>query len=79
MDNTGHGGSLNTDKVAVALLQYYNTPLRDVNKSPAQLATGRQLRDGVPADVRHYKINNNWRKTLRERGANVESTPVHSG
>ena len=67
MDNTGPGGSLDTDKVAVALLQYYNTPLRDVNRSPAQLATGRQLRDGVPADRKHYKININWRKTLRDR------------
>ena len=67
MDNTGPGGSLNTDKVSVALLQYYNTPLRDINLSPAQLATGRQLRDGVPADRQHYKVNCNWRKTLRER------------
>ena len=67
MDNTGPGGSLNTDKVSVALLQYYNTPLRDINLSPAQLATGRQLRDGVPADRQHYKVNYNWRRTLRER------------
>ena len=59
MDNTGPGGSLNTDKVSVALLQYYNTPLRDINLSPAQLATGRQLRDGVPADRQHYKVNCN--------------------
>ena len=71
MDNTGPGGTLDTDKVAVALLQYYNTPLRDVNRSPAQLATGRQLRDGVPTDARHYKININWRKTLRDREAQM--------
>ena len=50
MDNTGPGGTLNTDKVSVALLQYHNTPLREINRSPAQLATGRQLRDGVLAD-----------------------------
>ena len=62
---------MDTDKVAVALLQYYNTPLREVNRSPAQLATGRQLRDGVPTDVRHYKININWRKTLRDREAQM--------
>ena len=67
MNNTGQGGSLNTDKVSVALLQYHNTPLRDINKSPAQLATGRQLRDGVPAHRQHYKVNYNWKKTLRER------------
>ena len=67
MDNTGPRGSLNTDKVAVALLQYHNTPLKGVNKSPAQLATGRQLRDGVPANKRHYNVSRNWRKTLMDR------------
>ena len=64
--------------MAVALLQYYNTPLRDVNKSPAQLATGRQLRDGIPADVRHYKINNNWKRTLRDREAKMLEAHQHT-
>ena len=64
MDNTGPGGSLDTDGVAIALLQYHKTPLRGINKSPAQLATGRQLRDGVPAHRRHYT---NWRKILMDR------------
>lgn len=41
--NTGLGGSLHSDKFSVALLQYLKTPLRDVVKSPAQLARGRQL------------------------------------
>ena len=67
MMNTGTGGSLNTDKVSAALLQYLNTPLRGINKSPAQLAAGRQLRDGVPAARQHYKVDIHWRKTLRER------------
>ena len=39
--NTGAGGSLDTDMIATALLQYLNTPLRDINKSHAQLAMGR--------------------------------------
>ncbi|XP_045101465.1 uncharacterized protein LOC123498425 [Portunus trituberculatus] len=55
--NTGSGGSLDTDKTSLAVLQYLNTPLRSVNKSPAQLATGRQLRDGVPTARRHYKVD----------------------
>ena len=67
MDNTGPGGSLNIDKVSMILLQYHNTPLRDINKSPAQLATGRQLRDGVPADRRHYKVTIHWQRSLRDR------------
>ena len=66
-DNTGPGGSLDTDKMAIALLQYLNTPLRDINRSPAQLAAGRQLRDGVPAARQHYRIDRNWHKTLRDR------------
>ncbi|XP_063888612.1 uncharacterized protein K02A2.6-like [Scylla paramamosain] len=53
--NTGSGGSLDTDKTSLAVLQYLNTPLRSVNKSPAQLATGRQLRDGVPTARRHTR------------------------
>ena len=67
MMNTGSGGSLDTDKVATALLQYLNTPIRDINKSPAQLAIGRQLRDGVPAARQHYKVDIHWRKALRDR------------
>ena len=66
-DNTGPGGTLNTDKFSVALLQYLNTPLREINRSPAQLAAGRQLRDGVPAPKQHYKVDINWRMTLRDR------------
>ena len=62
--HTGPKGSLNTDKVAVALLQYHNTPLKGVNKSPAQLATGRQL---LPANKRHYNVSRNWRKNLMDK------------
>ena len=45
--NIGAGGRLDTDKASVALLQFLNTPLRDVDKSHIQLAMGRQLRDGI--------------------------------
>ena len=74
MDNTGPGGSLNTDKVSMALLQYLNNPLRDINKSPAQLATGRQLRDGVPALKQHYRVNIHWQKSLRDREVQMAET-----
>ncbi|KAG0711519.1 hypothetical protein GWK47_020455 [Chionoecetes opilio] len=65
--NTGPGGSLDNDRASKALLQYLNTPLRDVNKSPAQLATGRQLRDGVPVAKQHYRVDQHWKKNLRQR------------
>ena len=44
VENTGVKGSIHTDGVAQALLQYRNTPLRDIDKSPAELALGRELR-----------------------------------
>jgi hypothetical protein len=34
-DNTGYGGSLNTDKFMRAVLQYRNTPMKDCRRSPA--------------------------------------------
>lgn len=55
--NVGTDGQLNTRKVTQALLQYLNTPLRDRDMSPAQLAAGRQLRNGVPAPRQRYLVN----------------------
>ena len=61
------GGSLDCNTTAQTLLQYLNTPLREINKSPAQLATGRQLRDGVPVAKVHYRVERHWRQVLRDR------------
>ncbi|KAK8406335.1 hypothetical protein O3P69_007200 [Scylla paramamosain] len=36
-------------------------------RSPAQLATGRQLRDGVPSVKRKLEVDNFWGRTLRQR------------
>ena len=66
-ENTSKGGTLETDRVALAILQYLNTPLRDINKLPAQLATGWQLRDGVPTARRHLLVDRYWKKTIRKR------------
>jgi len=49
--NTMMNGSLDTDAAAKALMQYLNTPLQNSNASPAQLLTGRQLRDAIPVDM----------------------------
>ena len=65
--STGRKGAIDTDKVAQALLQYRNTPLRGINKSPAELALGRSLRDTVPLPQQHYKIDTHWAQHLRER------------
>ena len=65
--NLGRRGSLNTDEVAAALLQYRNTPLREVNKSPAQLALGREMRDTIPLPRERYRINKSWHDHLKAR------------
>ena len=72
--NTGHKGSINTDAVARALLQYRNTPLRGVEKSPAELALGRQLRDTLPLPRDRYKISDHWAHNLRCRERDMSST-----
>ncbi|XP_042213526.1 uncharacterized protein K02A2.6-like [Homarus americanus] len=66
-NNTEDNGSLDDDKVSLALLQYLNTPLCGVDKPPEQLATGQQLHDGVPTAKQNFKIDRHWRQTLRRR------------
>ena len=72
--HTGAHGTINTDAVAQALLQYRNTPLRDINKSPAQLALGRQLRDTVPLPQHRYKISPHWSIFLENREKTLSET-----
>ena len=66
-DHTGRDGSLDSDRLSLAILQYLNTPLRGTDKSPAQLATGRQLRDGVPTARSKLLVDQQWGYTLRAR------------
>ena len=67
MGNTGRSGSIDTDNVAKALMQYRNTPLRGIDRSPAELALGRNLKDAVPLPRARYAVNENWAATLRRR------------
>ncbi len=64
--HTGPGGSITTDEIALGLLQYRNTPI-DGGKSPAQLALGRELRDGIPLPRNRYCISHHWKQFLRQR------------
>ena len=76
MNNTLPNGSLDSDSVAQATLQYRNTPLRGIHKSPAQLAMGRQLRDSVPMVKSYHRITEYQSETLvareEERNASNE-------
>ena len=66
-DNTDKSGSLDNDKFARAILNYRNTPLRDINRSPAQIVTGRQLRDHMPSNPASFRPSKEWLVTKEQR------------
>ena len=45
------------DNAARAILQHRNTPLSDINLSPAQILFHRQLRAQLPAKPNHYHLH----------------------
>ena len=66
-DNINNDGSLHSDKVALAILQYRNTPLQDIKLSPAQILLHRQLRDGIPTHPSLHKPHKDWLITAHQR------------
>lgn len=66
-DNTGVRGSLDTDKMTMALLAYRNTPDRDTLRSPAQVLFARQLRDAVPVEPGKLRLRPEWVLTMEAR------------
>ena len=59
-DNVDANGSIHNDKVAIAILPYRNTPLKDIKLSPAQILFHRQLRDSLPNCPSHYRLHKEW-------------------
>ena len=59
-NNISANGSLNNDKILRALLEYRNTPLPDVNLSPAQILFHRQLKDAIPTHRKQYHLHKEW-------------------
>ena len=66
-DNISSNGTIDTNKVAKAILQYRNTPLHDCNLSPAQILFHRQLRDSIPSKPSHYKLHSDWLTAAKYR------------
>ena len=66
-ENVGTKGSLDTDKMALALLTYRNMPDRDTARSPAQVLYARQLRDAVPCDPARLQLRAEWVLTREAR------------
>ena len=64
-ENTGPNGSLDTDKMARALLTYRNTPNKDLGVSPAQILYGRCLKDHLPTTKDFLQQRKEW-VTLKE-------------
>ena len=61
MDNLGPSGSLDTDKLARAILAHRNCPDPESGLSAAQIIFGRELRDHIPALVSRYQPRQEWR------------------
>ena len=61
LGNVGPNGSLNTDRLARALLLHRNCPDPLTGLSPAQVLLGRQLRDHLPNHPTRYQPRAEWR------------------
>ena len=66
-ENTASNGSLNTDRVAKAIMQYCNTILPGMSLSPAQILFHRTLRDFTPAHPKHYELHKDWILSANQR------------
>ena len=67
MGNVSADGSLDNDDFVAALLQYRNTPDRDLKLSPAQILFAKELQDGVPVHGSRLKLRKEWILTAEAR------------
>ena len=76
MKNLGPAGTVNSNKVSKALLQYRNTPLKGVGLSPSQILFNRTLRDGIPVDPARLRTHQIWSMAANNREKAVEARNV---
>ena len=66
-NNTAPNGSLNTTQFLRAMMQYRNTPIKELGLSPAQLLFHRQLRDAIPTHPKLLRPHKQWVISAKER------------
>ena len=66
-NNTAPDGSLDTINFMRAIMQYRNTPIKELGLSPAQLLFHRQLRDAIPTHPKLLRLNKHWVISAEER------------
>ena len=66
-ENMTTKGSLNTDSISKALLQYKNTPIKGIGLSPAQILFQRNLRDAIPMRWHLLKPHKQWLIAAEQR------------
>ena len=73
-ENTGPSGTLNCDKFSRAILEYRNTPCRDLGVSPSNILFGRNLKDHLPSTTENLKVRKEWRfdREMREQALAVK-------
>ena len=73
-NNTTMSGSLNCDKFSRAILEFRNTPCRDLGVSPSNILFGRNLKDQLPTTTDNLKVRKEWRfdRDMREQALAVK-------
>ena len=66
-ENTDNSGVLDNDKFVRALLNYHNTPMKDINLSPAQIIYARNIKDHTPLIPGKYEPREEWILTQERR------------
>lgn len=66
-ENVGPKGTLDTDRMVMALLAYRNIPDRDTGRSPAQVLYARQLSESIPCDPGRLRLRKEWVLTREAR------------
>ena len=66
-DNTTPSGSLDTDFLQRAILQYQNTPDPNTQLSPARCIFGRPIKDFIPILLGLYQPHPTWSEILATR------------